>query len=437
MFHLSRVSYCILVPWMILSGPIAPICQAQGQHARQESHALGAIADEAGDPSAIIRWNIIALQTTRAAAFNPLRETRALAIVSSAVFDAVNSITGRYERYFIRVPAQPTDSVEAAVHAAAHDALVALYPEARATLDSEYDAALAALADGPAKVGGVECGRAVAAALLAWRSLDHADDRVEYQPGTAPGAWAPTPPASAPALEPGWGKVTPFFLKAGSQYRPGPPPSLTSPAYVADFTEIASLGSQTSPERNAAQTETARFWMATAPQLWNQAVQQLAAAHRLRATATAFVFLVFNAAGADAMIVAWDSKYTYNQWRPVTAIRAQLTDPAWTPLIPTPPFPDYIAGHTTYAGAAEAVLSHLFGERPRAFSMTSATANGAIHTYSSFRYVADEVVNARVWGGVHWRTSCNSGRTTGKQVGGYAFRQAPRVRAGWRGRLIN
>jgi len=398
---------------------------------------LGLVADKAGDPSPVIRWNVIALETTRAAAFNPLRETRSLAIVSAAVFDAVNSITRRYEPYAVRVPAQATDSAEAAVHAAAHDTLVALYPDAAASLDAEYGRVLAALADGPAKARGLEDGRAVAAALLALRSFDHANDKVEYQPGNGVGVWQPTPPAGAPALEPGWGKVTPFFLATGSQYRPEPPPALTSPDYIADFKEIADVGAQGSPQRTAVQTEAARFWMSTAPQLWNQVVQQLAETHHLGISSTAFVFLLLNTAGADAMIAAWDSKYAYNQWRPVTAIRAQLGDPTWTPLIPTPPFPDYIAGHTTYAGAAEAVLIHLLGERPGQFSITSATASGAIHRYTSFGQVADEVVNARVWGGVHWRTSCTVGRSVGNKVGVYTLRHMPRVRTGWCSGLIN
>jgi hypothetical protein len=147
--------------------------------------------------------------------------------------------------------------------------------------------------------------------------------------------------------------------------------------------------------------------------------------------------LLLNGAGADAMIAAWDAKYAYNQWRPITAIRSQLPDPNWTPLIPTPPFPDYIAGHTSYAGAAEAVLSHLLGEKRSRLSITSTTANGATHTYESFREIAEEVVNARVWGGVHWRTSCTAGRTVGNQVGRHVLRHAPRARTSSRGQQIN
>jgi hypothetical protein len=228
MLRISRVAYFISMPCIILSTQAQPVSWAQEGNAGQESRLLVRVADGAGDPSSVVRWNIVALETTGAAAFNPLRETRSLAIVSAAVFDAVNSITRRYEPYAVRVPAQATDSAEAAVHAAAHDALVALYPDAKDTLDTEYERVLAGLADRPATTRGIEVGQAAAAALLALRSFDHSSDQVAYEQGNAPGAWRPTPPAGAPALEPGWGKVTPFFLEVGSQFRPGPPPALTT-----------------------------------------------------------------------------------------------------------------------------------------------------------------------------------------------------------------
>ena len=434
MFRTCQIGFFVTAALSIFIGKAI---WAQDEGGKQESQALRAGAEEAADSSDVVHWNIVALQTTRAAAFNPLRETRALALVSAAIFDAVNSITRRYEPYAVRVPARNMDSTEAATHAAAHDVLVALYPDMKAALDAEYDARLAAVPNGTAKSNGIDTGRAVAAALVALRSFDHANDKSEYQPGASPGAWRPTPPASAAALEPGWGNVTPFFLAAGSQFRPGPPPALGSPTYNADLNEIASLGVQTNSRRTPAQTEAAQFWISTAPQLWNQAAQQLAVTRRLGASDTSYAFLLLNAAGADAMIAAWDSKYTYNQWRPVTAIRAQLPDPTWTPLINTPPFPDYIAGHTAYAGAAEAALEQLFGGRPGSFSLTSATANGARHTYESFKEVGDEVVNARVWGGVHWRTSSTAGRTIGNRVGRYALHHAPRHRGASRERFTN
>jgi len=238
----------------------------------------------------------------------------------------------------------------------------------------------------------------------------------------------PTPPAFRAALDPGWGLVTPYFLRSGSQFRPGPPPALTSAAYRRDFDEIKAIGSATSTTRTPRQTDIARFWVATAPQVWNQAAQQLTLQRGLGVTPAARLFALLNAAGADAFIAAWDAKFTYGEWRPVTAIRAADTDgnadtapdPAWAPLLVTPPFPDYPAGHTTYAGAAETVLTSVFGDHPGAFTLRSATAPGVELTYTSFAAVAADVVDARVWGGIHWRTSSEMGRSLGQKVGGYA-----------------
>lgn len=248
------------------------------------------------------------------------------------------------------------------------------------------------------------------------------------------GAWVPTPPAFASALEAGWGLVTPFVMDSSSQFRPGPPPRLGTESYDRDYVEIVSVGSSNSSTRTAAQTETARFWISTAPQLWNQVARQLVVSRGLDAASAARVYLLLNLAGADAMVAAWDAKYAYNQWRPVTAIRhvgddGSLTtapDTGWTPAITTPPFPDYPAGHTSYGGAAERVLTALLGERPGELSISSPTAGGATHRYQSFQEIAEEVVNARVWAGVHWRTSSTVGREIGRKVGDLALARAPK-----------
>jgi hypothetical protein len=265
--------------------------------------------------------------------------------------------------------------------------------------------------------------------MLALRAHDHSQDPMSYTPTPGIGAWVPTLPAFAPALEPGWGLVTPFVLTSGSQFRPPPPPAPGSDAYVRDYLEIVSIGASNSTTRTALQTETARFWIATAPQNWNQVVRELTAAPGMNAAKAARAYMILSIALADAAIASWDTKFAYSQWRPVTAIRSSLDDGSsatvpdanWTPLLITPPFPDYVCGHSTYAGAAERVLSALFGEHPGELSIRSATAGGATHTYQSFHEIADEVTNARVWGGVHWRTSCLVGRAVGQQVGDVAL----------------
>lgn len=395
------------------------------------STASRSAAERLSDVQALATWNVIALRTTAAGPFSPPRETRSLAIVSAAVNDAVCSIMRACATYAGRVDASHDASIQGAVAAAAHDALVALYPAPAsvASLNASYDSALATLPAGDARDAGVAAGQAAAAAMLAVRASDGSQTPTTYTPTPGLGAWVPTPPAFAPALEPGWGGVTPFVLDGGSQLRPPAPPAPGSDAAVADYLEIVAIGALNSATRTAAQTETARFWVATAPQNWNQVVQQLTVAPGMNAAKAARAYMILNLAGADAMIAAWDAKYAYAQWRPVTAIRSPLDDgsaatvqdPTWTPLITTPRFPDYPAGHATFGGAAERVMTALFGEQPGTVSITSATAGGATHTYQSFHEIAEEVGNARVWGGIHWRTSVVVGRTLGRQVGDVAL----------------
>jgi hypothetical protein len=206
---------------------------------------------------------------------------------------------------------------------------------------------------------------------------------------------------------------------------------LTSDLYTRDFDEIKEIGSATSATRTQNQTNLARFWIATAPQNWNPVARQVAVAQHFTLSQNARAFALLNLAGADAFITAWDAKYTYNQWRPLTGIRAAdlddnpdtVPDPAWAPLLVTPRFPDYIAGHTTYAGAAQRVLEHVFGKQPgMVLTMTSLSAPDVVETYMTFEQIADGVVDARVWGGIHWRTSSVRGRLVGEQVGTYAAR---------------
>ena len=385
---------------------------------------------------AMAAWNTIALRTTLAAPLSPPRETRAMAMLSIAVFDAVTSISGRYEPFGSRVAAEPTASAEAAVSAAAHHVLAALYPSADAPLDAAYDSALARIPAGPSKGAGIAAGEAAARAVLAMRERDRSSDRPSYNGRSGVGAWVPTPPAFAPAMEAGWGKVAPFVMDSGSQFRPADPPRLGSPAYVRDYAEVETLGAATSATRTASQTETAQFWMGTAAQIWNQLVRQLTIDRRMDVTSAARAYLLLNVAGADAIIAAWDAKYAYGQWRPMNAIRSLAddgsasthADTAWVPLLATPPFPDYPAGHTSYGGAAEHVLTALFGDTPGGLTLTSPTAVGVTHHYGSFHEIAEEVVNARVWAGVHWRTSCTAGRELGQKVGARVLTRAPRQR---------
>lgn len=387
----------------------------------------------------VLDWNVIALKTTAAAPFNPPLEARNMAIVHAAIFDAVNSIARDFHPYAVRLRAPAWASAEAAAVAAAHAVLVRLYPEQQTTLNAAYATSIGAITDGPAKTSGVAVGQSVAVRILAKRASDGAAAAITapYKPGHRPGDWNPTPPAFAPALDPGWGCVRPFVLRYGAQFRPGPPPALGSRRYSRDFDEIKAVGSSVSATRTQDQTDLARFWIATAAQNWNPVARQLATAQGLTLAQTARALALLNLAGADTFIASWDAKFTYHQWRPVTAIRAADTDgnpetdadPAWTPLLVTPAFPDYIAGHTTYAGAAQKVLEYVFGTDPGVLmTLTSPTAPGVIEQYTTVEQIADGVVDARVWGGIHWRTSSVRGLAVGRLIGVYTVRHVLRAR---------
>lgn len=390
-----------------------------------------ALSSVAARANAVLDWNVTALRTTASAPANPPLEGRNLAIVHAAMFDAVNSIVGEFRPFAIHLDAAKGASPEAAAAAAAHLVLVELYPAQQATLDAAYAAALASIPDGQAKIDGIAVGIAAAGGILAARASDGAAEAIAapYSPLAGPGFWIPTPPAFLAALDPGWGSIAPFALKTGSQFRPGPPPALDSRQYARDFNEVREIGSATSAVRSQAQTDLARFWVATAQQTWNPAARQVAIARGLSLSQTARLLALLNLASADAFIAAWDAKYAYNQWRPLTAIRGAdpgtnpetTPDPSWTPLLVTPRFPDYVAGHAALAGAAQRVLEHVFGEGPGVtMVLTSATAPGVVERYATFKEIADSVVEARVLGGIHWRTSCDVGRRLGERVGRYA-----------------
>jgi membrane-associated phospholipid phosphatase len=381
----------------------------------------------------ILDWNANLLNAIYTDKTAPPVASRNMAIVQSAVFDAVNSFAKTYKNYHFTGTAPVGGSVEAAAASAAYNALLALYPKQKTFFDQAFTSSLAKITDGAAEDAGVVFGKTVADDLLSFRGNDGADKTVAYSPGNNPGDWQPTAPALAAALLPQWGNVTPFGITSGSQFRPAGEPALTSDKYTADFNQVKDLGSFNSTTRTAEQTQIAQFWADgggtfTPPGHWNQIAQNVAATKGNSLLENARLFALLDISLADAGIAAWDAKYQYSFWRPITAIQKAdtdgnpntIADPNWKPLITTPPFPEYISGHSTFSGAAATVLTSLLGDNI-SFNLNSLGTPGIDRTFSSFNAAATEAGISRIYGGIHFNSANIDGQTTGKSIGNYVF----------------
>lgn len=385
----------------------------------------GLFGTGAARADAVTDWNAVMQATVVVAPSNANLQTRWGAIVQLAVFEAVNAIVGDYEPYLGVVAAPCWASPEAAAVAAAHRTLVTLRPASAAALDVLRAQSLAAIADGPAKDAGVAAGEAAAAAMLLVRFDDGWDDVVPYTPGTEPGDFQPP---AAGALLPGWGQVTPFGLPEGSQFRLPPPPALHTGKYAAAYNEVKLLGSLNSPFRPQDRTDVARFYAASSPvAVWNSAARQASTARGLTLSENARVFALLAMAMGDAAIACWDTKYHFNFWRPQAAIRGggldgnhkTDADPDWTPLIPTPAHPSYASGHATVSGAARRVLEHAFGKRGHAITLTTPSLPAVVLNYTTWDEITDDIDDARIYGGIHFRFDQEAGARQGRHVGSY------------------
>ncbi len=380
----------------------------------------------------ITDWNTAALDAIRIDRSAPPIASRNLAMLHTAMFDAVNGITRTHQPYLVtgHVPAKA--SVVAAASAAAYNMLVAAYPGQQTNFAAVYVAAISSVPNSPHKDAGTTWGETVARAVLQSRTNDGSAVTVPYVPGTNVGDWTPTPPGFAPALLPQWGQVTPFAMLSGSQFRPPTPPLLTSSQYTLDFLMTRSLGAITNSLRTADQTEIALFWVdgpgtATPPGHWNEIAQTVALAQGNSLEQNARLFALLNIALADAAISCWDSKYTFNRWRPVTAIQQAdldgnpdtIADANWSSLIPAPPFPEYTSGHSTFSAAAAAVLASFYGADAISFATGSDGLPNVTRTFASFSSAADEAGLSRIYGGIHFMTSNENGLTSGGQLGAY------------------
>jgi hypothetical protein len=348
---------------------------------------------------------------------------REVTIVDLAMFDAVNSIERRYQPYLEQLPTTGPTSADAAAASAAATALAGVHPEAAASFKTALAEYLALLDATPeALANGVHLGEAAALKILEARANDGATGVDSYRPKTKPGQYVPT----AVMVCSTWPTMRPFALASPSQFRPGPPPSLKSREWAADYNEIKEFGSKTSARRSAQQTETARFWLMTGPQAYHPLAHQMVAERHLNLVDSARFMALFAVTLTDAYIAVFDAKYHYEFWRSGTAIRnADLNnnpdterDATWQPLDNTPMHPEYPCAHCIESGAARVALESLGQPLPE-LSLTSATAPGVTHSWSNLDDFTTEVANARIWAGFHYRFSTRVGTALGRQVGEY------------------
>ncbi|MBC8024896.1 MAG: vanadium-dependent haloperoxidase [Steroidobacteraceae bacterium] len=346
---------------------------------------------------------------------------RALALLHVAMFEAVNSIDRRYAPYRLDLVADRNTSHEAAAASAAHAVLSVFYADQKVTLDSALATELDSIAEGPAKQRGIILGRKAAADLMALRHADFDAAIDTYRPFTTPGVYVPT----ALAVGHDVGRFTPWVMTSAAQFRPAPPPALTSETWTRDVNEIREIGGHESMTRSAEQTSTARFWFLTGARTYNPIVQQVASAKRMDLLDCARLHALASMAGMDAYIAVFDAKYTYNFWRPVTAIRnADLSgnagtprDASWLPLGETPLHPEYPCAHCITSAAIAAVLSGAVGDGSGEITLTSPTAPGVTRRWTRLSDYSNEVSNARIWAGFHYRFSTEVGKEMGRKIG--------------------
>ncbi|HOC19392.1 MAG TPA: vanadium-dependent haloperoxidase [Vicinamibacterales bacterium] len=370
---------------------------------------------------------------------NSLHGGRYMAMVAAAVFDAVNGVERRYLPIRVEPAAPRGASRRAAAVEAAYRMLIAIFPAQQAELVKKRDASLAritaAAAAGSYEDGdptlsvsiarGVAWGARVAAEILAWRSGD-LPPVPPFLGETAIGKWRPTPPAFASGAGPQFATMSPWVILAPNQFRPAPPPALTSAQYTADFNEV-----KASP--TPGQVEVARFWNDNTPAHWNRIMREAAAARQLPPSESARLFALLNLSMADAAIVCWEAKYYYNFWRPLTAVELAELDgnpdtagltpgTTWTTVLTTPAHPEYPSGHSTQSSAAAEVLASFFGDAT-SFT-TDSEALPVLRNYSSFAAAVDEIHGARIWAGIHFRTACAIGSEIGRAVATYVAAHA-------------
>jgi hypothetical protein len=349
-----------------------------------------------------------------------------MAMVHGAIYDAVNAIDGGHKPYLSAPPARPTDSMDAAVAAAAYNVLLHVLPTVPATLAGDYSAALAAIPDGSAKAGGISVGEAAAAAMLTARSNDGRNGPFRFTPGTQVGQWRPELPAFVSDPNAWLKDVTPFAIADPARFGSGGPYPITSQRYAADFNEVKALGRATGSSRTQAQTEIANFWAVNPVRLWSEISRTLATQEQLSTVDAARYYALTFFSAADTLISVWVDKAKWSSWRPITAIRQAANDgnpdtepdATWTPFLATPPYPEHPSGHVSLATAVTVTAQLFFHTDRISFSATNPLLLGGTgtRTFTSLSQARKEVIDARVLQGIHFRHADEDGARIGASV---------------------
>ena len=390
--------------------------------------ALALAAPALARADTVTEWNLNA--STALAAQPPQQFVPHLAMVQGAVYDAVNAIDGGHEGYLLgpRI-GSPFDSKEAAAATAAYRVLLSLPGAQKPVLDAQYAASLSGIADGVPKTRGIAVGEAAAAAMIAARTADGRFGPPGFPldlPG--PGVWEPVLPAFVNDPNAWLRDVKPFLVESSSQFRSAGPYPLTSRRYARDFDEVKQYGAAASAVRSDDQTHMARYWAENPPGTWSRVFRTLSAQRGLSLVQNARLYAMLYTSGADALITVWDDKDHYMFWRPITAIRRADTDgnpltekdEAWLPLIPTPPYPDHPSGHAGLSGSFVATLQDFFGTDR--IGWTDTNNAGLTRSFTRFSQAIGEVVDARIWSGIHFRNTDEQGAKIGRQVASWRER---------------
>lgn len=383
--------------------------------------AFAAVFARTAHADVIMDWNAKgdAIATEKQAL--PAQQSRAMSMLHIAMFEAVNAIERRYAPYKLSLSADHSTSKEAAAATAAYEVLLAIYPDQKNVLDTALAASLSGIPETDGKAKGIALGKEAANGVIALRGSDGTNAQESYRPYTKPGVYVPTIIPLFSTI----GASKPWVMTSGSQFRPGPPPALDSETWTSDVNEIREIGGRNSTVRTAEQTTIGRFWFLVGPRTYNPIVRQAAMAKNMGVVDCARLFALASIAGNDAVIAVFDAKYQYNFWRPITAIRnADITQNAatpreesWLPLGDTPMHPEYPCAHCIISAAISTVLRNIVGDEFGEFSLTSPTAPGVVRKWTRLQDYSDEVANARIYAGFHYRFSTEVGKDMGRKIG--------------------